>query len=210
MAAPADSVVVAFEGPWSLSGAAQSLKTVEGQEPPLRPAARKIYAKNQAERKQGRNSFDPVARCLPAGIPRLYTQPGAFRMAIGDRFAGMFFETQHNFRMITMYKGHFEAIAPGYLGQAVGHWEGSTLVVDTDQFNDITLLDDAGLPHSDELHLVERMTVPADGKLHIAVTVTDPKTFTKPFTSEFVFEKQPGKLLKEDYCLERQGLIAKN
>lgn len=210
MAAPAESVVTRFEGPWVASAVNQFLKTSEGKALPLLPAAKKVYEQNQAQLQQGKNSIDPLARCLPAGIPRLYGQSGPFRMAIGDRFAGMFFETQHLFRVITMYKGHFEAIAPGYLGQAVGKWDGNALVVDTDQFNDATLLDDAGLPHSDELHLVERISVPADGKLHIAMTITDPKTFSKSFKTEFVFDKQADRQFKEDYCLQRQGLISKN
>lgn len=210
MATPSNAVLASFEGPWVLSTSSATLKTSDGKDLPLLSAAKKIYQQNQAEKKQGKNSFDPLARCLPAGITRLYNQGAPFRMAIGDRFAGMFFESQHLFRVITMYKGHFEAIAPGYLGQAVGKWDGNILVVDTDQFNDATLLDDAGLPHSDELHVVERIAVPTDGKLHIAMTITDPKTFSKPFKTEFVFDKQADRQFKEDYCLQRQGLIAKN
>lgn len=205
--APAESVITSFEGPWALPEAGKPLRTSDGKAPPLRPAAQKIYAEHMAERSKGNNGYDPLARCLPPGIPRLYTQPGIFRIAIGSRFAGMYFEAQHLFRVITLYRGHFEAIAPGYQGQAIAHWEGSTLVIDSDQFNDVTLLDDAGMPHSDELHVVERLTVPADGKLHLVMTITDPKTFTKPFTAQFVFDKHAGELLKEDYCLRRSGLL---
>ena len=208
-AAPSEAVALSFEGPWSLSGPAQPLMTSDGKPAPLRPAAQKVYASNMAEKKAGKNAFDPLSRCLPAGIPRLYDQPGLIRLVVGSRYVGMLFETQHVFRIITMYRGHFEAIAPGYQGQAIGHWEGNTLVVDSNQFNDVTLLDDAGMPHSEDLHLVERITVPADGKLHIAMTITDAKTFTKPFTTQFVFERHAGALLKEDYCLQRQGLKTK-
>jgi hypothetical protein len=45
-----------------------------------------------------------------------------------------------------------------YFGDAVGHWEGDTLVVDTNNFNDDTWLGDSGLLHSDALHVVERLT----------------------------------------------------
>lgn len=210
LAAPSTAVLERFEGPWALSGPPKPLMTTAGKEPPLRSGAKSTYLHNQALRKHGDTRFDPITRCLPAGIPRLYSQPGAFRLAIGNRLAGMYFENHHLFRVITMYKGHFEAIGPGYEGQAVGHWDGNTLVLDTNQFNDVTLLDDAGMPHSEDLHIVERLTVPADGKLHIAMTISDPKTFTRPFDSELVFDKQPGKLLSEDYCLQRVGLIGKN
>jgi hypothetical protein len=209
-ATPSAAVLVPFEGPWVLEGAPKPLRTVDSKEPPLRAAAKKTYLKNQALRQQGDTGFDPITKCLPAGIPRLYTQPGTFRLAIGDRFAGMFFENHHLFRVITMYRGHFEAIGPGYEGQAAGHWEGNTLVLDTNQFNDVTLLDDAGMPHSEDLHVVERLSVAADGKLHIALSIRDPKTFTQPFRSELVFDPQPGKLPSEDYCLQRTGLIDQN
>lgn len=209
-ATPSNAVLIGFEGPWALSGTPTALLTTDGKEPPLRPKAKAIYLQHQMQRQQGKTDFDPVNKCLPAGIPRLYSQPGAFRLAVGDRFAGMYFENHHLFRVITMYKGHFEAIGPGYEGQAIGHWEGNTLVLDTNQFNDVTFLDDAGMPHSEDLHVVERLTVPADGKLHIAMTISDPKTFTKSFHSELVFEKQPGKLFSEDYCLQRIGALKKD
>jgi hypothetical protein len=208
-ASPSDAVALSFEGPWVLAGPSKPLTSGDGKPLPLRAAAQKTYVRNIADKKAVRNGFDPLSRCLPAGIPRLYSQPNPFRLVVGTRYVGMLFETQHIFRIVTMYRGHFEAIAPGYQGQAIGHWEGNTLVVDSDQFNDVTLLDDFGLPHSEDLHLVERITVPADGKLHIAMTITDPKTFSKPFTTQFVFEKRTGALLKEDYCLQRMGLKTK-
>jgi len=207
MAIPSDDVLVSFEGPWMITATSETLKTLDGKPLPLLPEAKKVYEQNQALKKKGENSYDPLARCLPAGVTRLYNQGTPFRMAIGDRFAGMFFESQHLFRVITMYQGHYEAIAPAYQGQAVGEWDGNTLVVDTDQFNDITLLDAAGLPHSDELHTVERISVRPDGKLHIEMTLTDPQTFSEPVKTEFVFDKKPGLQFEVDYCLQREGLI---
>lgn len=204
---PSDAVRLSFEGPWAMASKGQSLMSADGKPLPLRPSARKLFAANQAAKARGENSFDDTARCLPPGIPRLYTQDGVFRIIIGERLGGMYFDTNHLFRLITMNKPHFEAIAPGYQGQAVGHWEGSTLVLDSTMFNDSTLLDDSGLPHSDELHLLERLTVSTDGKLHIAMTLTDPKSFTRPFVSNFVFDKHAGELPTEDYCLKRRGLL---
>ncbi|HTP39400.1 MAG TPA: hypothetical protein VMI92_07465 [Steroidobacteraceae bacterium] len=205
-----DAVRLALEGPWGSATNGLAIKPADGKPLPLRAEARRQYAANQAAKARGENSFDDTARCLPPGIPRLYTEDGVFRIAIGERLAGMYFDTNHLFRLITMNKPHFEAIAPGYQGQAVGHWEGNTLVLDSNQFNDATLLDDTGLPHSDQLQLRERLSVGADGKLHIAMTITDPKTFTRPFVTNFVFEKHIGALPTEDYCLQRRGLLPKS
>src|SRR2546423_15233635 len=66
---------------------------------------------------------------------------------------------------------------PTYLGDSVGRLEGDTLVVDTTRFNDATWLNDAGAPHSDALHLVERVRPIASGRyLQDQVTAEDSKT----------------------------------
>ncbi len=46
---------------------------------------------------------------------------------------------------------------PNWMGTSVGHWEGDTLIVESQGFNDLTTLDAAGLPHSTEMHVSERL-----------------------------------------------------
>ncbi len=58
-------------------------------------------------------------------------------------------------------------------------WEGDTLVIDSIGFNDKTWIDRAGLPHSDQLHVIERVTRPEHDKLRVDITVDDPKTYTR-------------------------------
>ena len=68
-------------------------------------------------------------------------------------------ETYHSFKIIpTDGRGHRDDVAPSYRGDSVGHWEGDTLVVDTNNFNsDNWVLDHGNVSfHSDALHLVER------------------------------------------------------
>jgi hypothetical protein len=67
---------------------------------------------------------------------------------------------------------------PAWYGHSVGHWEGDTLVIDTVGFNNIT--PGYGV-HTEDLHVVERITRPRVGHLVIDITATDPKAWTGPF-----------------------------
>jgi hypothetical protein len=77
---------------------------------------------------------------------------------------------------------------PWWYGYSVGRWEGDTLVVETNNLRGAESgpsdgwLDVRGTPYSDQATFVERFRRPSFGKLEINVTVTDPKSFEKPFT----------------------------
>jgi len=71
-----------------------------------------------------------------------------------------------------------------YLGDARGHWEGNTLVIETTNFTDQTSIggNGNGLRHSADLKLTERVTRIDAQTMEYVVTVDDPKTYVKPFT----------------------------
>ena len=70
----------------------------------------------------------------------------------------MFFEYGHFVRQIfTDGREHVKDANPTWMGDSIGKWEGDTLVVDSTGFNDKTWLDVAGHPHSEAMHIVERM-----------------------------------------------------
>jgi hypothetical protein len=75
---------------------------------------------------------------------------------------------------------------PIWQGYSVGHWEGDTLVVESNGFNDKTWLNNVGLPHTEKLRVTERYRRPDLGHLIADVTFTDPDAYNKPlhFTSE--------------------------
>ena len=72
--------------------------------------------------------------------------------------------------------------AGAWLGEARGHWEGDTLVIETDRFNDQTWFDRAGNFHSAALHVVERYTPTGPDHLLYEATIEDPEVFTRPWT----------------------------
>lgn len=79
---------------------------------------------------------------------------------------------------------------PSTKGHSIGHWEGEALVVDTCCFRADTPLPDFG-PHSDAMHITERIWSPRAGELEDHMVVTDPKAFTHPWATTFTYYRRP-------------------
>jgi hypothetical protein len=127
-------------------------------------------------------------------------------LTTGDR-ATMMFESiaLGNKREVYLArKEHPREYEPSYLGDSIARFEGDTLVVDTVGFNDMTWLNDAAAPHSDALHLVERIRPVQAGKyLEYRVTAEDAKTLAKPYTYTRYYQKVNTEL-QEDFCEDRR------
>ena len=115
----------------------------------------------------------------------------------------MFFEYDHFVRQIFMDRPqHPQDLTPSYMGDSIGKWEGDTLVVDTVGFNEKTWLDGEGHPHSDALHLVERIRRVGHDAMTIDFTIDDPKAYTKPWAAHNLFELKPGWNIGEVVCVD--------
>ncbi|WP_293370442.1 hypothetical protein, partial [Phenylobacterium sp.] len=84
---------------------------------------------------------------------------------------------------------HPDGTLPSSKGHSIGHWEGKTLVVDTCCFREDTRLPGGGA-HSDQMHVTERLWAPDARTLKDAITVEDPKAFTKPWTTEKTYYRR--------------------
>jgi len=107
-------------------------------------------------------------------------------------------EDQHRFRLIYLDgRPHPKEMhdIPEPFGDSIGHWEGDELVVDSIGFTDTTWMDRYGLPHSEELHLIERWKRTGLDKIRWQVTVEDPVYFTKPFTYAGTLTRQNTRLM---------------
>jgi hypothetical protein len=71
--------------------------------------------------------------------------------------------------------------APSWMGYSVGRWDGDTLVVDSNGFNDKTWVSRYGISHTEALRMTERYRRSDLGHLQVEVTFTDPGAFTKPW-----------------------------
>ena len=157
------------------------------------------------------DNMDPyLTSCAPYGIPRLMNHVGPFEILQSKNRVLILFETTNAIRQIWMDgRGHPEDLDPSWLGHAIGHWEGTTLVVDTVGLTDKSWLDTAGYPHSDALHVVERIRRVDHDTLENTLTFDDPKTYTRPWSSTIVYKLRSGAdwSLKEDIVCEDKILM---
>src|SRR5580704_11396635 len=150
---------------------------------------------------------DPVFRnCSPPGFPRIFTHPFPMQVVQTPGEVIMLFEwdsTRHE--IFTDGRPHNTALGPLWMGDSIGHWEGNTLVADTVNFNDKTWLDRMGHPHSDALHVVERIRRVDHDHLVDDLTIEDPKAYTKPWTAHLTFILKPKWTLAEAFCEDEQS-----
>jgi glycyl-tRNA synthetase (class II) len=90
------------------------------------------------------------------------------------------------------------------MGYSTGHWDGDTLVVETEGFNDRTWLDMSGHSHGEMLHLTERYHRTDYGHMDVEMTFNDPEFYTKPFSIKFRHQLVPDSDILETYCNENE------
>lgn len=193
-----------FTGVWTISGYTGSLKPSDGKPVPFKPEAKAIYEKHLAAAAKGDKTWDPSSECLPEGLPRIMTINEPFEIMQRDKT--VFFVAQNRVPWKAFFGEQLPADPdPFYMGYSVAKWEGPTLVVDSGGFRDITMLDDKGIPHTEQLHLTSKFKLGADGKTMTAsYTVTDPGAFTRPWTATASFTKKPASFqMPEEVCAEK-------
>ena len=90
---------------------------------------------------------------------------------------------------------------PSYYGHSIGHWEGNDiLVIDTVGINERAWMNRDGIPHTDRLHLIERVSRPDFNTLKYEVTIDDPGAFTAPWKSGFNLNWSAGTEMFEYIC----------
>ena len=160
------------------------------------------------------SKYDPEGYCLPPGGPRGLATPfpaEILQMPEQKRIIMIFEGGAHVWREIYMDgRPHppMDAIkGQTWLGHSVGRWEGDTLLVDTIGFNEGTWLDFWGHPHTDLLHVIERLTRPNKNVLHYEATIDDPGAYTKPWTVAWNIVWKPDVELQEYICQENNSWI---
>jgi len=100
-----------------------------------------------------------------------------------------------------------EVNLPAFYGYSAAHWESDTLVVETAGFNEKSILDASGHPHSDALRTVERIRRRDFGHLDYEITFDDPKMYTKPFTVKIPHELLADSDVFENYCENEKDVV---
>ena len=167
------------------------------------PYKSEVLPKVQALAKD--NSADPGVNCFLLGTPRVTTFPFPFKIIQSPKEIIILYEAMRTFRDIpTDGRGHSRVPENTFMGESIGHWEEDTLVVDTIGFNDKTWLAGNGAIHSEDLHVVERYSPTADGRIHYEAVAEDPKMLTKPWKVVDGLLNVPvgGDLISEYECIE--------
>lgn len=178
---------------------------------PMTPWGRaKFKAANSVYRSDSPNTdlSDPIFNCFPPGVPRIYLLNFPVQIVQVPGQVIMLFEFDHFVRRIyTDGRPHDKDVGALWMGDSIGKWEGDTLVADTTSFNDKTTLDREGYPHSDAMHLVERIRRADHDNLVVDLTVEDPKAYTKPWNATLNFQLRPDWKIMEHVCEDNNGFL---
>ena len=174
---------------------------MKNEDVPLTPEAAAIFQRNLAD--NGKN--DPGAMCHPIGMPGIDTAPIPYKIVQTPGLVVILYEGDTVYRQIfTDGRKHVETTIPSWMGYSVGRWEGDTLVVETTGMHDKSWLDRIGHTHSDEMKVVERFRRKDLGHLDLAITIDDPKTFTRPISFTQTNTLTPDGDLLEYFCSDNE------
>lgn len=188
----------------SLPGERQGLwvpgpaRVADPEDVPFQPWAKALYEHRQT------TELEPHTRCKASGGPRQFVTPyGVEILEIKELQRVYIFDIggPHTFRTVYMDgRSHPDNLSPTNYGHSIGWWEGDTLVIDTVGFNEDFWFERRGLPHTESLHMLERLTRTSHDTMEYRVTIDDPAAYTKPFTGGFELRFRPDSELFEYVC----------
>jgi hypothetical protein len=165
---------------------------------PFQPWAKALFDERE------KHELEPHARCKASGMTRQFLTPYGTEFVERTELQRIYiFDVggPHTFRTIYMDgRSHPKSPTPSYYGHSIGWWEGDTLVVDTVGFNESFWWDRRGLPHTEQLHFVERFTRTDAQNMRYEFTVDDPGAYTKPYSGSLNIRASTGTELFEYIC----------
>jgi hypothetical protein len=168
---------------------------------PYKPEA----LKKRDENFKNRGKLDPVNKCYTPGVPRIMYMPFPFQIFQTPKQVQILSEFAHTTRNVYVdsKKGHIaEGEVEFWIGDSRAKWEGDTLVIDSANFHPDTWLDMSGNHHSYKLRVLERLTRTAPNVLTYEARITDPDTYTRPWTIRMplYLHEEPNAQLFEYEC----------
>lgn len=182
-----------ISGVWVRSGVEGGSASKEGWlpwPPPLKGAYATAWRKRAAETAAGTRTDDPVQACLPAGMPRFVTGMTTPMLILQTPGRVMMYRDGMPVRRIWLdgrpqpKPADLESFSNG---NAVGKYVGKELVTDVIGFKDYPV-DATGVPHSDDLQIVERYDRIDANTLKVTVTMSDKTAFARPMTSTTIYK----------------------
>ena len=144
---------------------------------------------------------DPSLRCVSPGLVRISGWPYPLEIVQNDTQVTLLYESYHEVRRIFLDgRGYPETLPHRAMGYSLGHWEGSTLVVETKMLT-AGYVDLAGQPLSERSRVVERMSLSDDGQvLRSELTLYDPENYKRPITRHRSWRREPNLMILEYDC----------
>ena len=180
------------------------------QTPPLNDEYMKRWKANIDLSSKGDLSYDPAAKCLPKGFPRVMMAP--FGMEILATHAQVNFFNEASAETVRVYlDGKQQRPDPdlSYIGFTTGVWTNAVLTSKTVSLRADTPFDSSGIPHSDALTVTQKIRFLDKDTLEDIVTASDPKAFTKDWAVRMVFRRQPAsRYIEEVVCLENNRSVS--
>jgi hypothetical protein len=165
---------------------------------PFQPWSKALYDTRQT------SELEPHARCKASGASRQFLTPyGVEIVEIPELERLYIFDIggPHTFRIVYMDgRSHPDDLQPTNYGHSIGWWDGNTLVIDTVGYNEDFWFGRRGLPHTEALHTVERLTRVSDRETTYELEVDDPGAYTAPFKGGFNLRWNEGTELFEYIC----------
>jgi hypothetical protein len=164
--------------------------------------------------------FDSWDRCITRGMPSSmmpYRYNGGLRVVQSPGYVVLQLEMIHEARVIpTDGRAPLPRDIVQYVGESRGHWEGTTLVVETTGFKEGPPLINLGVvgsppgnrfPYSNEMKITERIVRLNDEWWLYEITTEDPVVLTRPFTVRYPMRDDPGYLMPEYACHENNTIV---
>lgn len=195
-----------------------------GRFPPLTPRGQELYEAMRGSYKPGQTVFDTPEdfdswdRCITRGLPvsmlpRNYNN--GIRIMQSPGYVVILLEMAHEARIIpTGGRPGLDAPIRQYLGESRGRWEGTTLVVESRNFNGKTAMTNLGVPGSPaltpstpNLRVTERLTRTADDAIDYQIRVEDPEILTTGWTAAYPMQRDNDYQIYEYACHEGNTAI---
>ncbi len=180
---------------------------------PTRPsseAQRDYYREHAGDSYKYMSVWD---RCITRGVPGSIFPAGynnAYRILQTPEYVAIFYEMIHDTRIIPLDSSpHVDQGIRLWMGDSRGRWEGDTLVVDVTNFTDKGWIASnsasrriKGIPHTEDLRVVERFTRVSENTIEYEVTIEDPEIYTHPWKIAMPLTQDPGYDIYEYACHE--------
>jgi hypothetical protein len=178
---------------------------------PVRASAEAIRDYNAAHSTDDFEYMSPWDRCITRGMPGGMFPGGygnVYEIVQAPGYVAIVSEMIHETRIIPL-DGQPPPNIRQWNGQSRGRWEGNTLVIDTTNYNskgwiatNVASGRIKGIPQSESLHVIERLTRMDADTIQYEVTIEDPAIYTRPWRVAFPLYKDPNAQVFEYACHE--------